>query len=309
MTLPNFMVIGAAKAGTTSLYHYLKQHPQIYMSPVKETNFFSLEGHPLDFSGPGDQTHICSFTTTTIEKYRTLFEAADSERAVGEASPMYLYSERAPANIASYVPKVKLIAMLRDPAQRAFSQYLYFLSDQREPLTDFAQAVAQCEQRRRAGWEWAWQYIDVGFYGRQLSRYFDLFAPGQIRVYIYRDFCRAPIETMQDIYRFLEVDDSFVPDTSTRHNLSKIPRSKRLGRFVAEPNPVEALLKRVLPLEMRRAVMAVVTDWNTARPTLQEDVRRRLIELYREDILRLQDLIHRDVSHWLEMPQQDLGSQ
>jgi len=302
MTLPNFIILGAAKAGTTSLYRYLCQHPQIYMSPVKETNFFSLEGHRLDFSGPGDREHIGSFAITEFEAYQALFQAVASERAIGEASPMYLYSRRAPANLARRLPQVKLIAMLRDPAERAFSQYVYFVRDRREPLTDFREALEQCEPRRQSGWEWAWQYVEVGFYGRQLSRYWEMFDARQIRVYLYRDFCHRPDEILRDIYRFLDVDETFAPDVSTRHNVSTLPRSRRLAALCTNPHPAKSLLKQALPERLRQRLKATVTKYNSVRPQLSDEMREYLIEIYREDVLKLQDLIDRDLSHWLRKP-------
>ena len=96
MVMPNFLVIGAAKAGTTSVYEYLKQHPQIWMSPLKETNFFALEGETLNFRGPGDQDYINRFSITKIEDYLNLFQGVSNQVAIGEVSPLYLYSPKAP---------------------------------------------------------------------------------------------------------------------------------------------------------------------------------------------------------------------
>lgn len=134
MTLPNFLIIGAAKAGTTSLYHYLAQHPQIYMSPIKEPNFFALEERCVDFRGPGDHLYIKQFSVTELERYRSLFQGVTHEQAVGEASPLYLYSPVAPARSHRYVPEMKLIAILRHPVDRAYSAFLHLLRDEREPI-------------------------------------------------------------------------------------------------------------------------------------------------------------------------------
>ena len=138
MTLPNFLIIGAMKSGTTSLYHYLKQHPQIYMSSIKEPNFFALEGSNLDFNGAEGKEQIQRLikreSIINIEEYRALFRRAAHETAIGEASPMYLYSPEAPYRIRYYVPEAKLITILRNPVERAYSAFLYMTRDGREPL-------------------------------------------------------------------------------------------------------------------------------------------------------------------------------
>ena len=126
MIMPNFLLIGAAKAGTSSLYGYLKQHPQIYMSPIKEPRFFALEGETLNFNGPTrgiNQTSI-----NTLEAYSQLFQKVTTEKAIGEASTIYLSSPKAPERIKHYLPDVKLIAILRDPSERAFSSYMHLVS-------------------------------------------------------------------------------------------------------------------------------------------------------------------------------------
>lgn len=264
MIMPNFLIIGAAKAGTSSLYEYLKQHPQIWMSPVKETNFFAFEGETLDFRGPGDQDWISSFSITKIEDYLNLFQGAENKIAIGEASPLYLYSPKAPERIRHYIPETKLIAILRNPVERAYSQFLMFLRDGREPLYDFAEAIEQEETRILNNWEWAWQYIRVGFYSVQLQRYFDTFDRSQIRVYLFDDFKTSPNSILQDIFQFLGVDNSFIPDMSIKHNVSLIAKHPKL-----------------------------------AEPTLDLQVRRRLVEVYQKDVLMLQDLLQRDLSKWL----------
>ena len=141
MVMPNFLVIGAAKAGTTSVYEYLKQHPQIWMSPLKETNFFALEGETLNFRGPGDQDYINRFSITKIEDYLNLFQGVSNQVAIGEVSPLYLYSLKAPERIRHYTPDTKIIIILRNPVDRAYSSFLHLIRDGREQIRNFAQAL------------------------------------------------------------------------------------------------------------------------------------------------------------------------
>jgi len=150
--LPNFLVIGTAKAGTTSLNQYLRQHPQIYMSPHKAPRFFALEGQPLAFDGPGDRTRF-TFVTERAQ-YEALFDGVSTERAVGEASPWYLYVEQAPERIKHHVAHARLIGVLRDPVQRAYSNFLHARSEGLEPLDDFAAAMDAESERIDRNWSY-----------------------------------------------------------------------------------------------------------------------------------------------------------
>jgi Sulfotransferase family len=304
MALPNFLIIGAMKAGTTSLYHYLKQHPQIYMSSIKEPNFFSLEGSNLDFNGAEGKERIQRWvkreSVTNIEEYRALFRRAASETAIGEASPMYLYSPEAPYRIRYYVPEAKLIAILRNPVERAYSAFLYMTRDGREPINEFSQALQAEESRMRANWEWIWHYKHMGFYYTQLKRYFDVFDRGQIKVYLYEDL-RADLPcVLQDIFQFLEVDEAFVPDTSLRHNVSGVPGSGLLPRLILRRNPVKTVLRPLFPQGLRQRISVSLKSRSLVEPPpLAPEVRRELLEVYWDNILKLESLIERDLSGWL----------
>ncbi len=299
MTMPNFLIIGNGKSGTTSLYHYLKQHPEVYMSPIKEPHFFSFEGEsPTSFSGPGDEEFM-SRKVTDLEEYRRLFAGASDEKAIGEASQTYLGNPKAPDRIRHYIPEAKLIAILRNPVDRAYSAYLHLVRNGQEWL-DFARALREEEARIKANWNDIWHYKRGGFYHAQLTRYYDLFDQDQIRVYLYEDLKEDPVGTMQSIFRFLGVDDAFVPDTSVRYNVSGIPKSRALKTFVEKPNPLKTAIKPLFTEGLRRRIAENLRHRNLAiPPPMPEDVRKELPEAYREDILKLQDLIGRDLSGWL----------
>ena len=299
MTLPNFLIIGAPKAGTTALYHYLSEHPQIYMSPVKEPKFFAFEGEQINFCGPGD---LKKDYVTDIEAYKTLFSKVSQEIAIGEASPGYLHSAQAPERIHHYIPDAKLIVIIRDPVERAYSHFLSLVRQDLEPLTDFTQAMETEEERIRNNWSPRWLYKQRGFYYAQLKRYFDLFDRSQIRVYIHKDFKTNSVGVLQDIFQFLDVDDTFVPDTSQKHNATYTHRNKVLHKLLKEQNPIKSILKPLLSSPLRQGIKTNIRNLNTGkRPQLQPKIRKQFIEEYREDILKLQELIQRDLSGWLEV--------
>ncbi len=306
MTMPNFLVIGAAKSGTSALYNYLKQHPQIYMSGLKEPHFFAFEGERPTFQGPGDQELYDYIAVSDIDAYRTLFRGASKEAAIGEASAYYLYLPRARDRIRHYVPEVKLIAVLRDPAERAYSNFLHMTRDGKEPFSDFARALRVEEDRIQKNWGPLWHYKRTGFYYAQLKRYYEAFEREQIRLYLYEDLNDDPIGVLSDAYRFLGVDDAFVPDMSVRYNVSGLPKNERvhaLYNFINRPHPAKSVFKPLFPQGMRKRLrerlLNALRNRNLTKPPFPVEVRRQLAEEYREDVLKLQELIRRDLSKWL----------
>lgn len=299
MTMPNFLVIGARKAGTTSLYHYLDQHPKVYMSPVKEPNFFAIEGKKADYRGPDAATRVNRWSVADPEEYEALFSGAGQSKAVGEASPAYLCNPEAPERIKRHVPDARLIAVLRDPAERAYSAYMHQVRDGRETL-GFAEALDAEEWRTRANWAPGWRYTREGFYHEGLSRYFELFGGERIRVYLYEELRADPLGLVRDAYRFLGVEDSFEPDTSRRHNPSGVPKSRLLVSVLKRPNPLKSALRPLLPEGLRGRLSEGLQRRNLSEaPPLEAGVRGRLVETYREDVLALEGLIGRDLSAWL----------
>jgi hypothetical protein len=301
MTLPNFLIIGAAKSATSSLYRYLIQHPQVYGSIAKEPSFFAFEGEALEFSGPGD--HIFNQAAITkLEAYEALFEGVSGEIAVGEASVVYLYSEKAPQRIKHYLPDAKFIVIRRNPVDRALSSFSHLLRDGFEPISDFSQALDAEEERITQNWQHLWHYKRMGFYHSQLRRYFDLFRPDQFAVFTYEEFSAEPLVVIKQIFRFLSVGDSFVPDMSHSLNVSGIPRSKSLHKFLMQRNFVKRSLKPLIPSSIRHLVQKTIVGLNMVeeRVEITEATRGYLQNEYREDILQLEQLINRDLSDWLK---------
>lgn len=298
MKLPNFLIVGAAKAGTTALYHYLKQHPQVYMSPNKETNFFAFEGQEISFSGPGDEK-ISESAITTLEAYADQFEAASNEVAIGEASPWYLYSTLAAENIHRYVPHAKLIMVLRNPIDRAFSSYLHVVRDGRESLS-FEEGLLAEEVRVGRSWEFIWHYQRTGFYAAQVERFQRLFPREQMRFYLYDDLSDDPVRFLRDVYDFLGVDADFAVNTSFRPNATGVPRSRLLGRVLVQPNPLRSTVKLLTPRRIRYSIGQRINQRLLTKPSLNRETRLKLLRSYRDDISRLEGLIGRDLSAWVQ---------
>lgn len=295
MRMPNFLIIGAAKAGTTSLHYYVSQHPQVYMSPLKEPRFFALEGETLRFQNPDKSINQSSITN--LDDYCNLFRDVKDELAIGEASPLYLYSSKAVERIHHYIPNVKLIAILRNPVERAYSCYKHLIA--LEPLS-FSDALADEENRIRENWAHLWHYQNGGYYYKQLTRYFKKFSKEQISIHLFDDLKSNPNTVIEKVFTFLEIEKTFTPDYSYK-NVSKNPKVKVLQNIVSGKSTTRFLAKKVFPQSFRSNVAAKIRNWNSKEfPPMNEEVRSHLLTNYKEDILNLQDLLNRDLSHWMK---------
>lgn len=300
MTLPNFLIIGAAKAGTTALHEALVQHPQVCMSLIKEPNFFALAGSDLNYHAGSVQAAYLRHCVTTFSEYQQRFQPTATQTAIGDVSPMYLYDPAAVSRIRDLIPAVKLIAILRDPIDRAYSNFLHHIRDDLEPCTDFLAAVAQEPDRMANQWWWGFHYIRAGLYQEQLQRYFNCFNPEQIRIYLYEDLVQSQRDrTLQDLFGFLEIDASFQPDLSIRHNATGVPQNRKLHNFLSQTHPLKQVLKPLLPAKLRQQLTSHVKHKNLVKPALSPEIRQQLLPLFRADILKLQALIQRDLSAWL----------
>lgn len=295
MTMPNFLVIGAARSGTTALYRYLEQHPQIYMSAIKEPNFFALVGEepapaPPKAGTAGRLTRgpLMVVRIADIESYRALFQPVVDEVAIGEASPSYLITPGTPERIKHYLPDVKLIAILRNPVDRAYSAHSLRWLYAGQERASFGQAIRD---------------IYWGFYYTHLKGYFATFERTQIKIHLYEDFRADPAWVLQDIFQFLGVSDTFVPDLSVQHNVGGVPKNRVWRAFLQGLGPVASVFRPLIPATVRPELAGVLNRLQgrafVKPPPLEAAARAELIEIYRQDILQLQDLLQRDLSAWL----------
>lgn len=304
-TLPTFFIFGATKSGTSSLYHYLRQHPAVFMSNVKEPHFFGFPENREVWEIRGGKQQKSSFIITDYSAYRQLFETA-TEPARGEASVMYIYLPEAARRIKAAVPDAKLVAVLRNPVARAYSAYLHLLREEQEPCPSFLQALDAEPGRIAEGWAPLYHYQNMGFYHQQLSRFYEQFSPDQLKIFLYEDLEQNPQQVTREIYDFIGVDPGFTPDTATRHNISGVPKSQllhRAHRFLKESSSFKSYVKKVLPSSLRakskRQLLARLEATNLRKPPLEAEAKARLIAAYRDDVGALQELLGRDLTHWL----------
>lgn len=304
MSLPNFLIIGAAKAGTNALYHYLRQHPQVYMSPWKEPKFFAFESEAdLGFrAANGKDAPVNASVILDQGEYERLFDdARDGELARGEASTHYLYVEKSPPRIKALIPDAKLIAVLRNPVDRAFSSYQHLVRDDLEPL-DFGAALDAEPQRIAEHYAYLYRYTDMGFYSEQLDRYEKTFPENQLCVLLYDDLRSNPEATCRRIFSFLGVDENFVPDMSGEYNRSGLPRHRVMHRLLNPSAPMKRRLWNMTPRFARERLLDAQTrmvNRNLQRQILPDNERDRLRDVFREEVGRLEKRLDRDLSHWL----------
>jgi hypothetical protein len=299
--LPDFLLIGAAKSGTSALFRYLKQHPQIYFSSKKEPHYFSFDEKSKHTAGPGDTIPLA---VTDFDAYCALFENAPSGSMAGEASTSYLYREETPERIRNVLPLVKMVAILRNPIERAFSAYMHLVRDSRETEQSFRQALKREGERIVLNWDPIWHYTRVGLYAQQLARYLRLFSEDQILIFLHEDMVKDQSGVLRKIFGFLGVDANFQPDTNFKVNVSGVTRSSTAHRMIKSifdsPNLLRWIARRIIPEPVRWKFTEGVRNRNLVREIISEEDRRYLTPVFRQDILALQNLLHRDLSQWLE---------
>jgi len=294
--LPNFLLIGAEKAGTTSIHNYLRAHPQVFMARVKEPLFFAFEGRKLNYKGPGDEDFNRRIVTSA-DSYAALFSRAERYLAVGESSATYLFYSQTPERAAYYVPRAKLIVILRNPADRAYSNFLHGIRAGKENL-EFGAALKAEPERLALGWSPFFSYRAKGWYHAQLSHWMKYFPPEQFLFLLYDDLQRRPTEVMRQIYSFIGVDTDFRPDVDVQYNISGKPLSPKLHELIKGNTPIHLLARSMLPVKVRARLKADITRWNLARSAIAPELRGQLLTEYASDLAQLPAMIGRDLSHW-----------
>ena len=312
MTLPNFFIAGAPKAGTDELYYALDQHPQIFMSPLKEPCYFSSEirsqAYPARLRRHAEQMESATRKyldqgmpgkrfggiITTLDDYQRLFEGAKDAKAIGEGSVCYLWSASAPAAIASALPHARIIIVLMDPAERAFHQYLKSLSDgtvSHSFSTHLEEAFRKSEELN-----FDQHLLAFGSYFAQVRRYMEHFPAEQLHISLYEDGLADYREWFSCVLSFLEVEKDFIPQKV------EVPSEPLVPRLVGISNAswfrtFRRIAGSVAPRRAKQFARRLLA--RSVLPTLQPQDRAILVDYYRQDVLKLQELIRRDLSMWL----------
>ncbi len=309
LSLPDFLIVGAAKSATTSLHHYLNGHPDVFMPAIKENWFFSFVDNPPAYVSPGKLNNLVS----DVNEYSGLFKEAGSDQILGDASPSYLYTyQDTIKNIKAVYPpefldKLKIIITLREPVSRAYSQYYTFKRKIYEPL-EFEQAVDEntIKKRLAENWNIFYDYTGFGLYSAQVKAFLDEFGEDRVLILLYDDIRADTSGICKKLYSFLDVNSDFAIDADVRHNaVSGEPKKEWLVRLLISKNPVKrfvfGIIKKglsLLPKQTTKKFLDSISRSLFVRKEMNEDTRLKLSQIFNEDIIQLESLIKRDLSTW-----------
>ncbi|MFP5269326.1 sulfotransferase domain-containing protein [Coleofasciculus sp.] len=274
---PTFIVIGAHKAATTSLHYYLQRHPEVYLIPNKGTDILA-------------KRHISSLDDAG--EYLAQYEDARSEIALGEVSSVYLHGEGIPARIKRLFPNVKLIAILRNPVERAYSHALF---NEKMVTKDNIESIQLSILESK-------ELLKPGYYYKYLKTYFELFDRGQIKLMLYDDLATKKNDFFKEILSFIGVNPNFELSANRRYHKSKLSRQGiilNVVEVIRANSNIKPYLKFFLTPIFPQIKRFVAQKTEMPVPPLSEEVRRKLIEIYRHDIVQLQELTGLNCSHWL----------
>jgi sulfotransferase family protein len=301
MALPDFLIAGAPKAGTTALHTALAAHPGLFMSAVKEPKFFLTGGPPPRGGGPGDAQTYREHIWRRAD-YEALFAAAPAGSLRGESTPFYLYDRGAQQRIRALIPAARLIVILRDPVERAHSNWTHLWSAGLEPIGDFPAACAAEDDRVAAGWAPFWHYTRLGRYGEQLDHLFGLFPREQVFLLRYRDLVNSPAQTLDQICEFLGVAPGLITRVP-RENVTAHPRRTSQHAALARLARTSAAAGRLLPggagSGLTRSLERFLQRSAGRREPLTWRQRQHVLSYLADDIPRLMAVTGLDFGDWL----------
>ena len=312
--LPTFIVVGANKGGTTSIYHYLRQHPQVYLSPIKEPHYFSkdidvnlfnrefaqnkLQDIQKYVDGDMTQQYHAAFVRDW-DQYQKLFKNVKEQIAVGELSTSYLYSKVAAQEIFNTLGKIKIIICLRNPVDRAFSHYRMNLWTGNSNEFDFYKALVEDFHHDPKVWGNAHLYVEIGQYYEQVKRYLDLFGKDNVKIIFTEDLKINATQTIKELYDFIGVDNSFNPDTSTKYNEVYTPKYKNLTWFLNKTG-IRPVLKRISPKFIKKAVVNLFYKTKSEKGDITPEAKQFLLDKISNDVNQLSKLLDKDLTSWLK---------
>ncbi|MBL7261795.1 sulfotransferase domain-containing protein [Paractinoplanes lichenicola] len=304
MALPDFLIAGVPKAGTTALHAALVGHPELFLPAVKEPKFFLSDGPPPAHGGPGDvqtyQEHVWRQSD-----YEALFTPAPAGALLGEATPFYLHDLASHERIKALVPSAKLILLLRDPVDRAHSNWTHLWNAGLEPEADFLTACRAEPERVAAGWAAFWHYVGLGRYGEQVRYLYEHFPREQVLLMRYKELKDQPAATLDRVCEFLGVKTGV---------LTAVPR-ENVNRHVVEDNRVNQVLRFLLrgggnfghrfPVPLRLAargpLLTLLHRKRGARPVTTPEERAALLPMFADDIALLTEVTGESYDDWLSV--------
>lgn len=303
MSLPSFLVIGPPKAGTTTIYRYLRSSDRVFVPSSKEPRFFNFWGEKIDENDPVNVNVIQS-----LGEYRGLFSSLENNyEERGDVSPTYLYDPDVPKKVHNLIPNVKVITVLRNPVERAFSHFTFAKQKGFEPEpTSFRTAIEE-DTVRVNNFVRERPYVQIGFYWRHISRWLSFFPREKMKVMFFEDLKNEEEAFMRKMFHFLKVRPDFSLQGNVKYAKSGEPKIRLIHNVLSNPGPVAGCFKALLPERTLKTIRRIVDpvrtklkNWNLEKPSLSTETYNELANVYEDDICQLEKEVDRDLSHWLE---------
>lgn len=296
--LPNFLIAGAAKCGTSSLHNYLAQHPEIFMSKVKEPRFFSSYGQP-SLGGPKDD-EVEAWYVKDYEKYKALFDNVNGEKMIGESSADTLYfHENTIPLIKERLGDPKIVIILRDPVKRLFSAYQHMRRDERESL-ELKDALKEEDKRIAENWELIYHYTTASKYSEPLEAFMNNFST--LKVVINEELLSDPQKVLKEVFEFLEVDPNQDIETGIKYNQSGIPKFKFIHNLLFKGDGIRKYISPIartfMNHEQRKKLSHKIQGANLSKLTMDPALKPELNKIFQSDVAKLESLINKDLSNW-----------
>lgn len=312
MPLPDFLILGAPKAGTTALHVALGGHPQLFLSPIKEPKFFMTDGPPPTRTGPGGDHSTANYVWRRDE-YEELFAGAPEGTLCGESTTLYLSDLASHRRAHELVPNAKLIAVLRDPVDRAHSNWMHLRSVGLEPERNFLVACSLEEERQRLGWSPLWSYLRLGRYGEQIQHLYRYFPPSQVLLLRYRDLRNEPEKTVTQVCEFLGVEPGIVrslPPLNVTADVSDSVLNEALRRLLRGGASLAYKLPGNVPETIGRVfgtpTLRLLQRHQKTRKPMTPEERRVLMPEFASDIGLLEQVTGLSFEDWRD-PQHSLS--
>ncbi len=298
--VPDFFVVGAPKAGTTAVFRWLQGHQEVFVPHIKEPSYFAYAGtSAVPLNGPFDPDYFNRITTDPND-YAALYASADG-RLTGDVSPVYLVDQSVAAQIARARPDARIIIILRDPVERAFSQYLHHVRDGLEPATSFDAALDLEPTRRAEGWSWGHCYATHSHYADQIARYLNAFPRQQILFLEFSQLDAAPDDCWRKICLHLGIAPTPLvnnPRLNVTAGLASVSDRPAMTRALRHPGRVQRLVKRLIPQGFRKRLRTWLEGAGKPLPVLEEATRQRLARRYDTERAGISEQTGLSLDHW-----------
>ena len=295
MTTPNFIIAGVARCGTTSLYHYLKQHPDIGFPKIKEPKYFSSIHLNFPHTGPGDET-VDAKIIKDKKKYFELFEGLGGKKAIGEASSDYFYyNQHTISSIKETLGDVKIILCFRNPIERTYSAFSNLIRDSRENLT-FEEALKAEDDRIKQNFDWMWAYKNGSLYAEGLKNFRENFT--NVHVVLLDELEKDPTKIITGVLEFLNVDPVIDLDTSTKYSHSGKPKNKLIAKLTDRNNKLFYLVRETIIKLIPRNILEKVASKMFKKDDINPKTRNQLKAFFQKDISSLSEMLNKNLDHW-----------